>query len=130
VDDRELRRGGLSYMIDTVRELKNEQAGIELFLIIGADQVEIFSSWRDWRGILELASPVVVGRPGHEADGGPSELQARMLQVDLSPMTVSSSEVRRRLAQGQGVRELVPAAVLRYIEEHDLYSSDSSREGS
>ncbi len=129
VDDRELRRGGLSWMIETIRELAAAYPDSELFLVIGADQVEIFSSWREWREIIDLARPVVVGRPGHEAGGGPPELRDRMVTVDLPPMHLSSSEVRRRLSEGLSVRHLVPEAVLRYIQEHDLYTGDQSREG-
>jgi len=130
VDDREIRRGGLSWMIDTVRELDAESTGDDLFLVIGADQVEIFNSWREWREIIELAVPVVVARPGHDTAEAPPELRERMVTVDLPLMHDSSSNVRHRLSQGLSVRHLVPEAVLRYIQEHDLYAGDPSREGS
>jgi nicotinate-nucleotide adenylyltransferase len=130
VDDRELCRGGLSWMVETLREIGDDHPGAELYLIIGADQLEIFSTWRDWREILELACIVVVGRPGHEPTGGPPELRERMVTVELPPMHLSSSEVRRRVRRGLSIRHLVPEAVLGYIQEHDLYAGADETEGS
>ncbi|MFC1530617.1 nicotinate-nicotinamide nucleotide adenylyltransferase, partial [Gemmatimonadota bacterium] len=51
-DDREIRRGGTSYMIDTLRSLLDDQPGAELHLIVGSDQLKIFRDWREWRTIL------------------------------------------------------------------------------
>jgi len=129
VDDRELCRGGLSWMVETLRELSGEHPGAELYLIVGADQVEVFSTWRDWREILELARVAVVGRPGHEPAGGPPELRERMELVELPPMHLSSSEVRRRVRDGLSIRHLVPEAVVGYIQEHDLYTGADETEG-
>lgn len=120
-DDRELRRGGVSYTVDTLEELASEDPGAELVLIVGADQLETFTTWRSWERILELAEIAVFARPDHAVEDLPSEVVGRVRLVDLPPLEVSSTLVRRHVAEGRDIRYLVPPAVARYIEEHRLY---------
>ncbi|MDZ7684124.1 MAG: RsfS/YbeB/iojap family protein [Gammaproteobacteria bacterium] len=68
VDDREIRREGKSFMIDTLRSIRSEiGADIPLILVIGFDAFTLLDSWRDWRSLLDLAHLAVIGRPGHAA---------------------------------------------------------------
>jgi nicotinate-nucleotide adenylyltransferase len=120
-DDREIRRGGTSYMIDTLRSLLAEQPEATLYLIVGSDQLKIFRDWREWRRILELAVVAVIERPGHALSDGPEELRDRMVTVPIPPQTLSSTRVRELIAEGGDIRPLVPGSVLRYIQEHGLY---------
>jgi nicotinate-nucleotide adenylyltransferase len=118
VDDCELQRGGNSYMIDTLLYvLKRYRPEGRPGLLIGDDLVAGFSTWRQAPRLAELAELIVA----HRATAGrvPMEYPCRYVENTLLP--VSSSEVRRRLAEGLPVRNLVPARVLAYIRRHGLY---------
>ena len=119
VDDCELRRGGKSYTIDTVREyLRGGRVEGKLGLIVGDDLIEEFHTWKDARTLAELVDLVVVRRQST----GPlrSPFPCRVLDNALSP--ISSSDIRRRLRAGQSIRGLVPQSVRRYIERHGLFA--------
>lgn len=142
VDDREIKREGISYTIDTIQDLRGELRDAQLFLIIGADQFEKFDHWRSYSEILEAAELVVTTRPGHE---WPREVQtyppgvaslvdsfdgrvAKLITgtdihfVELKDVEVSGSELRRRLRAGEPIGELVPAAVAEEIRIKGWYS--------
>lgn len=128
VDDRELRRGGISFTVETLRSLNEDYPEDELVLIIGSDQLPIFSEWREWEAILDLADVAVIERPGFGLDGGPVQLHSRMVTVSLPLLILSSTMVRERVATGRSIRYLVPPAVAVYIEEHGLYRNESNAE--
>jgi len=118
VDDCELERGGDSYAIDTLLDvLERYRPEGRPGLIIGDDLVEGFASWRQASRLAELAELIVAHR--NSAERVPLQYPCRYLVNTLLP--VSSSEIRRRLACGRSVRNLVPERVLRYIRRHGLY---------
>lgn len=125
VDDRELRRPGPTYSIDTLRELKAEYPAAQLFLVMGEDQAISLTRWREWEAIVQLAIICVAGRPsahshaGEAPPGLPAQAELRLLR--LPSMPESATEVRERVAQGEGIAHLVPPGVARYIELHNLY---------
>jgi nicotinate-nucleotide adenylyltransferase len=125
IDDRELHRPGPTYTIDTLRELKAEHPGAQLFLVMGEDQAISLTRWREWEAIAQLAIICVAGRPAAQAHAGlpppglPAQAELRLLR--LPSMTESATEVRGRVAQGQGIAHLVPPGVASYIELHHLY---------
>ncbi|MFC1545111.1 nicotinate-nucleotide adenylyltransferase [Gemmatimonadota bacterium] len=121
IDDREIRRGGISFMIDTLLSLQREEPGVELVLIVGSDQLRIFTEWKDWRTILELAVIAVIERPGYSLTEGPEELLESMVTISIPPQSLSSTQVRARIAERTDIRQLVPEPVVRYIQEHGLY---------
>lgn len=125
VDDREIRRGGVSYMVETLRSLADDYPGDELFLIVGSDQIEIFAEWKEWKAILDLATIAVIERPGTGLAGGPPELDAAMVKITLPLLLISSTMVRERVLAGRSIRYLVPDAVARYIEENNLYKGEN-----
>ena len=94
VDDRELKRGGVSYAIDTVREIAAENPGAELFFIIGEDSVEGLPRWKDWETLKTLCT---------------------FKSFERTPE--SSTEIRERLAKGESLDGLVPEAVAKFIEK-------------
>ncbi len=120
-DDREIRRGGVSYMIDTLRSLHGDHPDVEFFLIVGSDQLKIFPEWKEWRTILELAVVAVIERPGHSMTDGPEKLLESMVTISIPPQSLSSTLVREQIAEGIDIRRLVPEPVVRYIQEHGLY---------
>ncbi|MEO8249169.1 MAG: nicotinate (nicotinamide) nucleotide adenylyltransferase, partial [Burkholderiales bacterium] len=131
VDDREIRRGGPTYTVDTLRELSAESPGSVLHLIVGADQANALTRWHDWQGLLAIATICVATR-GHGASGNgsfdpenpPNELQGgRFERLDFDGMDVSATRVRARAARGEDIAALVPPAVARYIAKHHLYTT-------
>lgn len=127
VTDMELSRGGPSYTVDTLSELRRLHPGDELFLILGWDAARLFPSWRRPDEVRVLASIVVIGRPGSEAPRGadlkPAGLEGEGVVLCLEPTPdISSSEIRRALAAGESIAGLVPEAVERYITAHRLYA--------
>lgn len=127
VDARELQRAGPTYTVDTLRELRREHPGAQLMLVIGADQAEALHSWRESEEIARLATICIAARarPGEAlAAFDASNLpQARFEPVELPPMPVSATEVRKRVAAGEQVTQLVPPGVARYIDQHFLYQT-------
>jgi nicotinate-nucleotide adenylyltransferase len=124
IDDRELRRPGPTYTIDTLRELKAEQPAAQLFLVMGEDQAVALTRWREWEAILQLAIICVAERALAELPpGAPSGLpaQAELRLLRLPSMPESATEVRGRVVHGQGIAHLVPPGVASYIEYHRLY---------
>ncbi len=139
----EAERVGPSFSIDTLKTLRvmlGPEA--ELFFIIGMDAFAEIHTWKAYRELLDYASFVVIGRPDHcrqscgqtvvanfpgyafvEAagcwQGEPG--QGAVHPVAVPPMEVSSTQVRRAVREGKSIRGLVPEAVARYIEAHDLY---------
>jgi nicotinate-nucleotide adenylyltransferase len=134
--DVEARRGGVSYTVETVRELK-AQMGAEaaFFLIIGADTVPELATWKDLDELARRAAFVVAARPGFRIEellscefGLARETRARVLRhfVDAVRVAVSSTELRARLAEGKSVRYMLPEAVERYIRAKGLYGATAS----
>lgn len=129
--DAEIRRGGRSYTVDTVRELlAGPLRGDQVMLLLGQDQLAELPRWRDAAELLALAPVAVVPRPGApppdwealEAALGRAAaegIRSRFLPVATS--VVSSTEVRRRAAQGRSIRCWVPDAVADLIEARGLY---------
>lgn len=127
---REIARGGVSYTIDTLNELAAEDPHRELFLLLGADSLVDLPGWREPRRVCELATPVVVRRPGSaEPDYGclealvsPQRLAYfRQYQVEMPQIDLRSREIRRRVAAGLSIRFQTPRAVEQYIATAGLY---------
>ena len=124
VDDRELRRTGPTYSIDTLRELQAEHPGAQLVLVMGEDQAGDFTRWRAWEDIARLAILAVAGRG---SGAGIAALRAlpgvRVEALELPQMPESATEIRGRLTAGEDISALVEPAVARYIETPPLYQT-------
>lgn len=118
VDDCELRRGGVSYTIDTLADLSSRYpaAGRPL-LVIGDDLLAGYDSWREPATVAQRARIVVAHRA--RAEETPFPYPHEYCHNPLMP--ISSSSVRERIARGLPVRFLVPEAVRRYVESRGLY---------
>ena len=121
LDRVELRRRGVTYTLDTVRELAAAEPGTEWVLILGQDQYATLHTWRDWRELLSRVTLAIANRP--DVDAAANEQIARVphQMVSLPMMDISSTEVRRRVAAGESIANLVPPAVASYIERCRLY---------
>ena len=109
-----------SYTIDTLNALQAKFPDDEFYLVIGADNWELFGKWRNSEEILAGYHLLVYPRLGYEVNI-PDELKERVTLVDAPIIELSSTEIRERLAQGQSVRYYVPDEVLGYIERKQLY---------
>ena len=124
----ELDRDGPSYTVDTLRELREESPEDELFLILGGDQAASLPEWREPEKVLELAQVAVVERATWSSDAigimvGRLRGAQGIRYLDMPIMQVSSTSVRRRVAEGRAIRYLVPDKVAGYIGSHDLYGA-------
>ena len=130
-DPIEVRRGGVSYTVDTLRELREREPDTLWHLIVGHDNLAELREWRDVDRLPDLAEVVLVTRAGreggHEADpvfGG------RFRRVRVPALEISSTAIRRRVAEGRSIRYWVPPAVEAYIVERGLYVTSPDTAGS
>ena len=148
VDDRELKREGPSYSVDTLSELRAEYPARPIGLIIGMDAFLGLPKWHQWRDILELAHVVVAHRPGWRApDLGPlGELLAdrgthriddlhqapggRIFIHDVTQLEISSSEIRELVAIGRDPRFLLPDPVCEVIRRSGCYLATAAAKNS
>ena len=126
VSDREIRRGGPSYTVVTLRELAAAHPDSELFLIIGRDLVDDFSAWHESVEIGRLATIVVVDRPGYVTD---PQRDWKMLIIE--PVDVSSTELREQLQQtlpadSKALSHMTPE-VLQVIRSRGLYGTSAEK---
>ena len=116
----DIDRVGLTYTIDTLRDLRRERPHSDLFFITGADAIAQILSWKDAPELFDLAHFVAVTRPGHtmSLEGlAPESVTA----VEVPALAISSTECRERAASGLPVWYLVPDGVVQYISKHRLY---------
>ncbi|MDH5649707.1 MAG: nicotinate-nucleotide adenylyltransferase [Gammaproteobacteria bacterium] len=140
VDDRELKREGLSYTLDTLESLAQELPESIFCLLIGGDAFLSFNTWHRWQDLLTLAHIVVMQRPGwstehkdtipmwarkrvcDSASALSRESAGQVWLQPVKPVDISGTQVRTMVSRGKSVKGLVPAAVAEYIEQHHLYS--------
>ncbi|EXX86196.1 nicotinic acid mononucleotide adenylyltransferase [Paenibacillus darwinianus] len=123
--DIELERGGVSYSIDTVRELQALYPGRAFTYIIGADRLNDLGSWRRVEELAELVSFIGLERPGHLIDAAslPSFISGKLRIVQMPQLDVSSTDIRGRRAAGRSIRFLVPDKVYSFIIRNHLYET-------
>lgn len=149
VDDQEIARGGMSYTVDTVMNLRKQYDANDLYLIVGADKFEELSQWKDYQKILSEANLIVTTRPGYDMpeslEDMPGFLKPMVSDFDfnfielntgrniqfitLRDIEISSSELRKWLRSGKPVEKYLPLAVESYIKEHKLYRNLGDRIG-
>lgn len=116
----EMDRIGPSYTVDTLREIHQQYPEAALFLIVGYDSLVDLPSWHKPEEILGLARVLAARRPGVNASVHPM-MQGRFDLLPIEENAMSSTEIRARVACGESVHELVPAAVEQIIREKGLY---------
>jgi nicotinate-nucleotide adenylyltransferase len=129
----EAEREGPSYTVETLRTLAQELGpGVEIHLVVGADSVWELGTWYEAGEIFRMARFVVAPRPGWELPGPDDSLPGltgeqieALRRAPVLPVQwdVSSREIRRRVREGLGIADLVPAEVEAYIREKGLYRS-------
>ncbi|UJP39449.1 nicotinate-nucleotide adenylyltransferase [Cellulomonas palmilytica] len=116
----DIDRGGVTFTVDTLRDLKAARPDAELFFITGADAVAQILTWKDAQELFSMAQFVAVTRPGHtlSVEGLPVD---RVHVMEIPALAISSTDVRARERAGQPVWYLVPDGVVQYIAKHQLY---------
>jgi nicotinate-nucleotide adenylyltransferase len=140
VDDREIRREGLSYMVDTLDEIRAEAGEAPILLVIGQDAANELDRWHDWPRLFDLAHLLIMLRPSSgqvysaalleqlepRMASSPAQLQdlpsGLIFPLEVTQLAISSTEIRRRVRARLSPRFLLPDPVIAYIHEHGLYS--------
>ena len=121
ISDYELRKGGISYTIDSVRHFKAQFPQDELYWIIGGDQLPLLHKWKEIGELVQLVQFIFLERPKHpvkphvEIDG------LRLHRCDGHLIEISSSELRARISRGLSLHYFCPQKVIAYIEAKQLY---------
>lgn len=143
VDEQEIVRGGTSYTVDTLKSYAKKYKADDIYLIVGADHLESFDSWKDYKQILKEANLIIATRPGFEIPSSkeklPRYLQEFILEYDfnfvelttgrnlqflrLQDVDVSASELRKMIRSGRPVEKFLPLSVESYIKEKNLYKA-------
>ena len=134
-DDREIRRGGRSYTIDTLIEMRQELPQASFYFVLGADAWNALPRWHRWQELLDYANLVIATRPGVTLADIPelaaarcetlAEFRAaragRVLVLPIPRLPISSTDIRARLHAGHRVDYFTPAAVVALIDREGLY---------
>ena len=123
VSDVEIARGGRSYTVETLEELKKIYKNGDLYFLVGSDMLLSFKRWYRWEDILSMCTLCATDRDNEktcmDAD---AEFFSKIIFCDFPKTVVSSSEVREKLVSGKDVSHLVPEEVEKYIREKGLYN--------
>ena len=140
-DDVEVRRGGRSYTVDTLRTLRREFPQAVLCWIVGEDSFATLTSWRGWENLLEDCNLIVIPRPGptvsfsaqiaalchkHERSCFDAKSHGQIVRVNQPMREISSTEIRQRVALGKDIADLVDADVEQYIRRNELYKDNTT----
>ena len=118
----ELDRGGATYTVDTVRQLRAAEPEARIYLVVGADVVADLPTWHQEAELRALVELAVVDRPGTPTAEVPDGW--RSVRVEVDPIDLSSTELRRRLDAGESLTGVLPDGVIRCISERSLYATE------
>ena len=114
----ELKRGGVSYTYDTMKQLLEQNPLTEYYFIIGGDMVDYLPKWHRINDLVKLPRFHFVGV---RRQGAKNETNYPVIWVDVPLVAFSSTDIRHRISTGQSIRYMVPEKVAQYIKEHQLY---------
>jgi nicotinate-nucleotide adenylyltransferase len=118
----ELDRGGISYTVDTLKEVYNEYGSeTELFFLAGADSAGSLGEWKDAGRIMKMASFVAVSRPGTDLE---TPSQGEMMFIEMPLLEISSTMIRERVRQRRPIEAFLASPVADYIRNKGLYRDD------
>jgi nicotinate-nucleotide adenylyltransferase len=123
VDDREIRRGGLTYTVETLEELAKEQPDTEVFLIVGQDTANRIGTWHRYEEVLALSTLVIVNRVEDNSQLPEVLSGARVQNVSMPLVDVSSTGIRSQVASGEDIASLTSEPVVAVVRRHGLYGA-------
>lgn len=121
ISDMELRRGGVSYTIDSVRQFRAQYPNDDLYWVIGGDQLPKLHLWKDINELAKLVEFIFLERPGYPVKSSPGIPGLRLHRCDGHLLGVSSTELRERTRRSLSLDYFVPHKAIIYIQEHSLY---------
>jgi len=121
ISDYELRKGGTSYTIDSVRYFREQFPNDDLYWIIGGDQLPKMHLWKDIEILATLIKFIFLERPGHPAKAAPTIPGLRLLRCDGHLVEISSTELRQRARNGLSLDYFIPHKAIVHIREKQLY---------
>ncbi len=119
----DLDRGGPTYTVDTLRDLRALNPDTDLYFITGADALAQLLTWRDTEELFSLAHFIGVTRPGHHLTN-PGLPEGGVSLVEVPALAISSTDCRARVAKGEPIWYMVPDGVVRYIDKRELYRGE------
>ena len=121
VSDIEVRRGGVSFTVDTLVEFKGRSHDDHLYFLIGMDNLRDFDTWKMGEEIVDLAEVVAMTRPGFKQENFKTRHESKIVLCDVPEIAISSRDIRERVKTGKSIRYLVPGSVETYITRNRLY---------
>ena len=123
ISDIEIKRGGISYSLETVRGYKEqtELSRDELFYLIGSDSLKQFHAWQNPEAILKECQLIVAIRPGFQPSDIPNWILAKVQFANIPRIEISSSQIRSRWIEDKTIRYMVTQPVWEFINENDIY---------
>ena len=120
-DDREIRRGGPTFTVDTLEEILAEQPDTEIFLVVGADTANRLETWHRASDVVRLSTIVIVNRDDSTNAASGFLRDARVVNVTMNAVDVSSSAIRKSVAHGESIDSAVSSSVASIIRDRSLY---------
>lgn len=121
ISDVELRRGGVSYTIDSARHFRALFPHDELYWVIGGDQLPKLHLWKDITDLAQLVDFIFLERPGYPVKARPEIPGLKLHRCDGHLLAISSTELRERTRRGLSLDYFVPHKAIVYIKQHNLY---------
>jgi len=121
-DDREIRRGGPTFTVDTLEEILAEQPNTEIFLVVGADTAARLDTWHRASDVVRLSTIVIVNRDDSTSAAPGFLRDAKVVNVTMKPVDVSSSAIREAAARGESIDAATSASVVSIIHDRSLYA--------
>ncbi|MDP8259748.1 MAG: nicotinate-nucleotide adenylyltransferase [Candidatus Gygaella obscura] len=120
VSDIEIKRGGVSFTIETLKAMRSHYKRAQLFFISGSDVLKYLPKWKDLDRILKIAKFVVANRPGYSLN----KIPRKITTLEIRPLAISAYEIRKLIRKKRSIRYFVPKEVFKYIEKNRLYSKN------
>ena len=123
ISDIEIKRGGISYSLDTIRAYKKE-SGLsknDLYYLIGSDSLKLFYSWQKPESILKECQLIVAIRPGFRPSDISNWILAKVQFANIPRIEISSTQIRNRWVEDKTIRYMVTQPVWEFINKHNLY---------
>lgn len=123
ISDIEIKRGGISYSLETIRDYKEqtELSRDELFYLIGSDSLKLFYAWENPKAILKECQLIVAIRPGFRPSDIPNWILAKVQFANIPRIEISSSQIRARWIEDKTIRYMVTQPVWKFINENNIY---------
>jgi nicotinate-nucleotide adenylyltransferase len=123
ISDIEIKRGGISYSLETIRDYKEqtELSQDELFYLIGSDSLKLFYAWENPKAILKECQLIVAIRPGFRPSDIPNWILAKVQFANIPRIEISSSQIRARWIEDKTIRYMVTQPVWKFINENNIY---------